>query len=164
MPDTPFINGSISDSGRRMVRSPWPWRTAATGAAGSSGSASSAGGAGGSTCVSAPIRYSSFSLGNAAPRATASASSPIRSMIASTALTVAGSGLRLPARISDNTSSAAWLNFSKRGRLRKPQLPFTVWKKRKMASSRWLSPGLASQATTSPARASSVSCVSDMNS
>src|SRR3546814_3699110 len=47
----------------------------------------------------------------------------MRSMIASTALTVAGSGIRLPARISESTSSAAWLSFSKRGRLRKPQLP-----------------------------------------
>ena len=58
---------------------------------------------------------------------------------------------------SASASSAAWLSASSRGNSKKPQLPFTVWTKRKMLSSRARSSGCASQATISPPSASSIS-------
>ena len=64
---------------------------------------------------------------------------------------------RRPARTSASASSAAWLSASRRGNSKKPQLPLTVWTKRKIESRRARSSGSASQATISPPRASSIS-------
>src|SRR6478672_3165635 len=91
------------------------------------------------------------------PASMAETISLMRSMTASTALTSAPSGVRRPARQSASASSAAWLRASRRGNSKKPQLPFTVWTKRKMLSSRAGSPGSASQSMISPTRAASIS-------
>ena len=91
--------------------------------------------------ASAAISALSSPAGNSSPASIASTISPIRSMIASTALTSAASARGVPARTSASTSSAAWLRRSSRGRSKKPQLPFTVWTKRKMLSSRARSSG-----------------------
>ena len=45
-------------------------------------------------------------------------------------------GCGVPARTSASASSAAWLSCCSRGRSKKPQLPLTVWTKRKISSSR----------------------------
>src|SRR5436190_14366188 len=95
--------------------------------------------------------------GNSSPASIAAIISPMRSITARTALTSPASGARRPARQSASASSAAWLSASSRGKSKKPQLPFTVWTKRKMLSRRARSSGLASQATISPPSASSIS-------
>src|SRR5690606_11385968 len=98
------------------------------------------------------------------PRSISPIITPMRSITASTASTRRLSARRCPARTSASASSAAWLRASSWGKSKKPQLPFTVWTKRKIVSSRARSSGLASQATISPASAPSISRVSATNS
>ena len=145
MSDTVLITRSSSSTDRRMVR----------GAAAAlplclrrlqrdrSGGSSAPGASASISALSSPAGISS-------PASIAAIISPMRSMIAETALTRAASAARRPARTSASASSAAWLSASSRGNSKKPQLPFTVWTKRKMLSSRARSSGCASQATISP--------------
>src|SRR5690606_22453092 len=107
---------------------------------------------------------SSSASDKGSPRSISSIMAPMRSMTASTVSTSRRSGTRRPARASDNASSAAWLRASSLGKSKKPQLPLTVWTKRKMVSSRARSVGSASQATISPESAASISRVSATNS
>ena len=153
MSDMPLIIRSSRSTFSRTEREPTRGRCAAcTDATGCASSASAA------------ISRSSPVSSSASPPSIASTMSPIRSTIARTASTSAVSGVRRPSRTVASASSAAWLSRARRGRSRKPQLPFTVWTKRKIASNRARSAGSASHATISPDKASSVSRVSAMNS
>ena len=72
----------------------------------------------------------------------------------------------VPARTSASAPSAAWLSCSSRGRSKKPQLPFTVWTKRKISSSRSRSPRRAPPTRrsrpTGPAAMSRVSAMKSL--
>ena len=152
MSETVLITRSRSSTDRRIVRGAadaLPCPSAIVVASGAA--APSAPGA------SAEMSALSSPAGISSPASIAAIISPMRSMIASTALTSGPSGTRRPARTSASASSAAWLSASRRGNSKKPQLPLTVWTKRKMKSRRARSSGCASQATISPPRASSIS-------
>ena len=117
-----------------------------------------------SSPLSAAISTPWLASDSGSPRSISSIITPMRSITASTASTRRRSGVRRSARTSASASSAAWLSASSRGKSKKPQLPLTVWTKRKIVSSRARSDGSDSQATISPASAASISRVSATNS
>ena len=169
MSETPFITSSSRSTGRRMDRCTdcrWPLAGASSPASSTTScwTVTSLWISVGPPASSAAISASSSLLPSSSPASMASVMAPMRSMMASTAETSALSGSRRPARHSASASSAAWLSRSSCGKSKKPQLPLTVWTKRKIVSMRALSDGSASQATSSVPLCSSISRVSAMKS